>query len=92
MERAVEGKALVIPRWPAVLKHTKNSRARTARAARFHKHTAFAPLNAAYPPVAQMHSGNRAHLVYNRIFARSRTPKCAKSGLGASAVHVRSVV
>ena len=42
------------PWWPAVPKHTKNSRARTARAARFHKHTAFAPFNAAYPPVAQM--------------------------------------
>ena len=29
-------------------------------------------------------------LIYNRIFARSRTPKCAKLVLGASAVHVRS--
>ena len=29
------------------------------------------------------------HLIYNLIFARSRTPKCAKLVLGASAVHVR---
>ena len=35
-------------------------------------------------------SGNRANSIYNRIFARSRTPKCAKLVLGASAVHVRS--
>ena len=35
-------------------------------------------------------SANRANLIYNRIFARSRTPKCAKLGPGASAVHVRS--
>jgi len=30
-------------------------------------------------------SGHRAYWVYNRIFARSRTPKCAKLVLGASA-------
>ena len=35
-------------------------------------------------------SGNRGYLIYNRIFARSRAPKCVKLGLGASAVHVRS--
>ena len=39
-------------------------------------------------------SANRGHLIYNRIFARSRTPKCAtpgtKLGLGGAAVHVRS--
>ena len=35
-------------------------------------------------------SGNRANSIYNRIFARSRTPKRAKLVLGTSAVHVRS--
>ena len=35
-------------------------------------------------------SWNGANSVYNRIFARSRTPKCATLVLGASAVHVRS--
>ena len=35
-------------------------------------------------------SANRANPIYNHIFARSRTLKCAKLGLGASAVHVRS--
>ena len=37
-------------------------------------------------------SGNRANSIYNRIFARSRTPKCAKLVLGTSAVHVRSLL
>ena len=41
--------------------------------------------------VAQIALGiYRVHLIYNRTFARSRTPKCAKLVLGASAVHVRS--
>ena len=35
-------------------------------------------------------SGHRANSIYNRIFARSRTPKRAKLVLGTSAVHVRS--
>ena len=34
--------------------------------------------------------GIQPNSIYNRIFARSRTPKCAKLVLGASAVHVRS--
>ena len=34
--------------------------------------------------------GHRANSIYNRIFARSRTPKRAKLVLGTSAVHVRS--
>ena len=35
-------------------------------------------------------SGNRANPIYDRTFARSRTPKRAKLALGGSAVHVRS--
>ena len=34
------------------------------------------------------HHQHRAHLIYGRIFARSRTRKCAKLVLGTSAVHV----
>ena len=47
------------------------------------------PRSGAFLKVAKC-SGNRANSIYNRIFARSRTPKCAKLVLGASAVHVRS--
>ena len=35
-------------------------------------------------------SGDRGTKLLSRIFARSRTPKCAKLGPGASLVHVRS--
>ena len=37
-------------------------------------------------------SGDRAEYLYNRIRVRLRTPKYAKLELGASAVHVRSLL
>ena len=56
-------------------------------------HTARARASERAPPPQQRAracSGHRANSIYNRIFSRLRTPKCAKLVLGASAVHVRS--